>query len=153
MNNRERYGSQLQPVSRACRAKKMARSKVCDLCLSQISDTRNRRTLSTSKCATAALDGLIADVSLGASRMQLLPSGQVCRKCYQDLEKLGKARTTVSDSTACFVEVLGDARRSSPAALRHHSHQRPAEREAQLILSSLHSTVLPKDAHLQERGR
>ena len=61
---------------------------------------------STSQSATAALDGLIFDASLGVSRMQLLPSEQVCRKCYQNLEKLDKARATVSQLIATTNLVL-----------------------------------------------
>ena len=49
---------------------------------------------------------LIANASLGALRAQLLPGGQVCRKCFQDIEKLDKALATVSQLMACFSGAL-----------------------------------------------
>ena len=52
--------------------------------------------LSTSADATVVLDSLIDDAALGLSRVQLLPSEQVCRKCYQDLKKLNRAKATVT---------------------------------------------------------
>ena len=96
-------GGAIAVVTSFTKRKKMASSsqgKYCNLCRSQITDMQNLQTLSTSHSAMGALDGLIADVSLGVSRMQLLLSRQVCRKCYQNFEKLDKARATVSQLTA-----------------------------------------------------
>jgi len=64
----------------------------CQLCCCQIDDGRNRRNVGTSESATAALDILCSEV--GQPRTQLI-TGLVCRKCFQDLEKLTKAQSTV----------------------------------------------------------
>ena len=84
----------------------------CELCSTHINDTRYRRNLSTSKLATAALNGLVATVCTGlsvlVSREQLVPSGYACRKCYTSLEKLKKSQTTVDELTATFFQHLRD---------------------------------------------
>ena len=80
----------------------------CELCNTHIDDTRYRRNLSTSKLATAALNSVIATISAGLSREQLVPSGCACRKCYTGLEKLKKSQTTVDELTATFFHHLRD---------------------------------------------
>ena len=83
----------------------------CELCSTHINDTRYRRNLSTSKLATAALNGLVATVCTGlsvVSREQLVPSGYACRKCYTSLEKRKKSQTTVDELTATFFQHLRD---------------------------------------------
>ena len=71
-----------------------------------IEDTRYRRNLATSKLATAALNGLIATISTGLSKEQLVPSGYACRKCYMSLEKLKKSQATVDELTAVHARWL-----------------------------------------------
>ena len=78
----------------------------CELCSTHIEDTRYRLNLATSKLATAALNGLIATISTGLSKEQLVPSGYVCRKCYMSLEKLKKSQATVDELTATFFRHL-----------------------------------------------
>ena len=77
----------------------------CQLCHSKIDDTRNRRNLGvrTAECATASVDSLCCE--LGLSRAEIVP-GPVCKKCFQDLEKLTKAQTTVSLLRARFLGCL-----------------------------------------------
>ena len=80
--------------------KKMAsinQGRSYNLCCSQIH--------STSQNTSAALDALITDALLGVSRMQLLLSGQVCGKCYQNLEKLDETRATVSQLIATMTSL------------------------------------------------
>ena len=81
-------------------------ARLCDLCCCHIDDTRNRQNVATSECAMAVLDGLITNSSLGLSRVKLVPSGHVCRKCYLGLEKLKKAQATVDQLTASFLGYL-----------------------------------------------
>ncbi len=77
----------------------------CQLCHCQIDDTRNRRNLGikTTEYATASLDKLCSAV--GRSRKQLVP-GPVCKKCFQNLEKLAKAQMTVNTLTEQFLSYL-----------------------------------------------
>ena len=69
-----------------------ATGRPCQLCCCRIDDGKNRRNVGASKSATAALDGLCSEV--GQLRTQLVP-GPVCRQCFQELEKLTKAQSTV----------------------------------------------------------
>ena len=85
-----------------------AQSLFCELCGACIEDTRYNRTVAKSKMATAALNGLIATASIGLSSAQLIPSGQVCRKCLVSLEKLKKSQNTADELTATFSEYLRD---------------------------------------------
>ena len=64
--------------------------------------TRNRRNLGirSAECATASMDRLCGEV--GLSREDIVP-GPVCKKCFQDLEKLTKAQTTVDLLRARFL--------------------------------------------------
>ena len=64
-----------------------------------IEDTRYRRNLATSKLATGALNGLIATISTGLLKEQLVLSGYACRKCYTSLEKLKKSQAKVDELT------------------------------------------------------
>ena len=77
----------------------------CHLCRCEVTDSKYLRKLGTrtSECATAALDGLCQE--LDCRRMQLV-QGPVCRSCFQDLEKLRKAQTTVALLKARFVGCL-----------------------------------------------
>ena len=74
----------------------------CQLCCRKIDDTRNRRNLGirSAECATASMDRLCGEV--GLSREDIVP-GPVCKKCFQDLEKLTKAQTTVDLLRARFL--------------------------------------------------
>lgn len=81
---------------------------VCELCSTHIDDTRYQRNLSTSKLATTAMNGLIATISTGLSREQLVPSGYACRRCYTSLEKLKKSQTTADELMATFSQHLRD---------------------------------------------
>ena len=80
----------------------------CELCSARIEDTRYNRTLAKSRMATAALNGLIATASIGLSSAQLIPSGQVCRKCLAGLEKLKKSQNTAEELIATFFGYLRD---------------------------------------------
>lgn len=73
----------------------------CQLCCCKIDDTRNRRNLGvkTAEFAIASLDRLCREV--GRPRAEFVP-GPVCKKCFQDLEKLTKAQTTVDLLRARF---------------------------------------------------
>ena len=77
----------------------------CHLCRCEVTDSKYLRKLGTrtSECATAALDGLCQE--LDCRRMQLV-QGPVCRSCFQDLEKLRKAQTTVALLKARFLGCL-----------------------------------------------
>ena len=74
----------------------------CQLCFSRIDDTRNRRNLGvrTAECATVSLDRLCREV--GRQRAEVVP-GPVCKKCFQDLEKLTKAQSTADLLRARFL--------------------------------------------------
>jgi len=77
----------------------------CHICRCEVLDSKNQRKLGTrsSECATAALDGLCQ--ALAHPRTQLV-QGPVCRRCFQDLEKLRKAQTTVDLLKARFMGYL-----------------------------------------------
>ena len=77
----------------------------CHLCRCEVTDSKYLRKVGTrtSECATAALDGLCQE--LNCRRLQLV-QGPVCRSCFQDLEKLRKAQTTVALLKARFVGCL-----------------------------------------------
>lgn len=77
----------------------------CQLCYCKISDTRNRRNLGvkTAECATASLDRLCREV--GCRRTEIVP-GPVCKRCFQDLEKLAKVQSTADMLRARFLGYL-----------------------------------------------
>ena len=64
----------------------------CQICPCKINDSKKLRNVGTSESASAALDRLCSEV--GQPRMQLIPD-PVSARCFQDLEKLSKARSTV----------------------------------------------------------
>ena len=74
------------------------------ICRCEVADSRNQRKLGTrtSKCATAALDGLCQEIA--HPRTQLV-QGSVSR-CFQDLEKLCKVQTTMDLLKVCFMGYL-----------------------------------------------
>ena len=77
----------------------------CHLCRCEVTDSKYLWKLGTrtSECTIAALDGLCQE--LDCRRMQLV-QGPVCRSCFQDLEKLRKAQTTMALLKACFLGCL-----------------------------------------------
>ena len=64
----------------------------CQICPCKINDSKKLRNVGTSENASAVLDRLCSE--MGHPKMQLIP-GPVSTRCFQDLEKLSKARSTV----------------------------------------------------------
>ena len=106
----------------------------CQLCSSKIDDTRNRRNLGvrTAECATASLDRLCREV--GRPRAEIVP-GPVCKKCFQDLEKLTKVQSTADLLRARFLGYI----RSNVTPL--HSPLRPPVVELS-VLATKHKRTL-----------
>jgi len=63
-------------------------------CSSVVSDSRNRRRLSTSPSVDARVSELLQ--SVGGSKTELLPSDCVCKACFQSVEKLLKVESSSS---------------------------------------------------------
>ena len=74
----------------------------CHLCRCEVTDSEYLPQR-ISECANTALDGLCQE--LDHCRMQLV-QGPVCRSCFQDLEKLNKAQTTMALLKVRFVGCL-----------------------------------------------
>ena len=115
-------------------ASKRGTCSPCQLCSSKIDDTRNRRNLGvrTAECATASLDRLCREV--GRPRAEIVP-GPVCKKCFQDLEKLTKVQSTADLLRARFFEYI----RSNVTLL--HSPLRPPVVEPS-VLATKHKRTL-----------
>ena len=113
-----------------------ATGRPCQLCCCRIDDGKNRRNVGASKSATAALDGLCSEV--GQLRTQLVP-GHVCRQCFQELEKLSKAQSTVELLRGRFLYYL----RSRTTTL-----QRPTagQMSQELVSEPLTQRKRPRDA-------
>ena len=116
-------------------ASKRGTCSPCQLCSSKIDDTRNRRNLGvrTAECATASLDRLCREV--GRPRAEIVP-GPVCKKCFQDLEKLTKVQSTADLLRARF---LGYIR--SNVLIPLHSPLRPPVVEPS-VLATKHKRTL-----------
>lgn len=108
----------------------------CQLCCCRIDDGKNRRNVGASKSATAALDGLCSEV--GQLRTQLVP-GPVCRRCFQDLEKLTKAQSTVELLRGQFLCYL----RSLKTTLQHPTSGQISQ---ELVSEPVPQRKRPRDA-------
>ena len=130
----------------------------CQLCCCRIDDGKNRRNVGASKSATADLDGLCSEV--GQLRTQLVP-GPVCRRCFQDLEKLTKAQSTVELLRGQFLCYLRSLKTTLQLPLRDRYRKSLSQNRShnekghgmQLISVRLAPLVHPVDVHLCRNDR